>query len=180
MTDERVVIADIDQVVPYVDVDKGQGASVRVYGPESDHHAWAGQLADLLRAGLAAEEAPEGLWAGPVVDGQQTYYGRCDAVPDGWVCVGSDDGQWDTVRGWEPVDIVQCRTPAPRPVTVDVPLAHVIGRTLPGYELPIRRPQHNEADGWVWQKAGWPESPSHGYIPVNADGTVTVLVEVES
>ena len=65
----------------------------------------------------------------------------------------------------------------PPPETEDVPFAEAVGRTLPGRPLPMARIWVDPTlDALVWSPSP-PESPDRARLPLNPDGTVTVIKE---
>jgi len=68
--------------------------------------------------------------------------------------------------------VVECVLPSP--ATEWVPLAHIIGRTLPGQTRPVSNlvVEMSDSKNWVW-RAGYSWPP----LTVRDDGCVEVLVE---
>ncbi len=107
------------------------------------------------------------LDAGGLVESQGSYSGK-------WVAIHSREFWADSIACYGDRPVSGCRlTPIPAPTTERVRLDQVIGRRLPGERWPI--------DEVVGDPAAWGWKPHVGgeerTLPVDADGTVEVLVE---
>lgn len=88
---------------------------------------------------------------------------------DGWELEDVDRwAPWRLVSGL--VRVVRRKPEPPSPDTEDVQLAHAEGRRLPGSSL-MRELNSDGEGGWLFLSAGGSWDP----LPVNDDGTVTVL-----
>lgn len=136
-------------------------------------------VAALLRAGLAAEQAPEGLSVGPVVDGRQTYWCWSHDLPTGWESILDDDDQWGSYKT-APLGgfILQCRAPLPAPATEKVRLDQIIGRTLPCEVEPVVNVGPQAPGHWSWTAQRYlGDGRVWHRLPIDTDGLVEVLTE---